>query len=68
MNCSKTKFQTKDEAISRVKEIGERGGEHRKPRRSYKCSICGYYHLTSKPKKQKQIPLTNYHEGWSKLL
>jgi hypothetical protein len=68
MNCSKAKFQTKGEAAKRIREIQGSGGEYRKPRRSYKCGICGFYHLTSKPKKQKQIPLTNYHEGWSKLL
>jgi hypothetical protein len=68
MQCNKAKFRTKADAVKRVKEITSLGGEHRKPKRVYKCPICRAYHLTSKPKRKKQIPLDSYNPAWSKLI
>jgi uncharacterized protein YlaI len=68
MKCDKARFETKSDAISRVKEIKTTRGDHRKPNRVYFCPDCKGYHLTSKAKRGKLIPLEKYHPGWAKLL
>lgn len=55
MECKKKSFLTREEAVLRVDEIQHEESKHRKPIRSYKCPVCGNYHLTSWTKKQTRI-------------
>jgi hypothetical protein len=47
MLCEKKTFETKQEALDRLKEIRESEGDHRKPIRVYVCDKCHKFHLTS---------------------
>lgn len=69
--CGKARFSTWNEAYERLKEIQARGKEHRKyniPTRVYKCQACRGFHLTSKERREKTIPLEEYNPKWLKLI
>lgn len=48
--CNKRGYVSKDTAdimLKRIKKISKRYKNWRKIKRSYQCSICGFWHLTS---------------------
>ncbi|MFM7853814.1 MAG: hypothetical protein ACKO96_18300, partial [Flammeovirgaceae bacterium] len=52
--CKKTAFDSKEEAVNRIKQIKKEGKRNKTPRRSYKCVKCGKFHLTSMTKEQNK--------------
>lgn len=54
MNCTKRSFLKKEDAVKRVAEIRANEDNNKIPIRSYRCEICGNFHLTSWSKKRKQ--------------
>lgn len=48
--CTKTRFKTEELALKRLSEIlADTHGENTKPCRTYQCTHCGQWHLTSWP-------------------
>ena len=61
MSCEKTTYDSFNEALKVVNSFkkGRSYGKHKrrfatkKPKRAYKCELCGKYHITSQNKKRK---------------
>lgn len=51
MSCDKKKFGSELEAHMALEDIRTRKIRDKTPIRSYKCPVCGSYHLTSQVKK-----------------
>jgi hypothetical protein len=54
MPCHKKTFDSKDEAIIKIGQIAMMDGPSRKPIRSYRCSQCNKFHITSWSKNVKR--------------
>ena len=77
MYCRKVAFDTKEEALERIKQIavkdypGRREIKDKKPIRSYRCKICRKYHLTSQSLsvfKDRGVPLDSYRNHVSGII
>lgn len=58
MSCDKVSYESFAEAEKAVKGFKKGRHHHRKfatkkPKRAYKCEICGMYHITSMKKKTR---------------
>ena len=54
--CDKKSFLDEESAKAKIKEIkAEDGDEYKRPIRTYKCNLCGNFHLTSWSKKKKKL-------------
>lgn len=47
--CTKTKFANEEAAIYTLNKIAKKNQDRKRPTRSYKCKLCGLWHLTSRP-------------------
>lgn len=57
MPCQKVKFESKEQADTRLQEIRKISKRDKKPLRRYYCPNCGEYHLTSITKQKQKVIL-----------
>jgi rubrerythrin len=66
-SCNKTKFKQKYRAEEFLKQINSIQDGKKKPIRTYKCEICGTYHLTSQIEATLNIKL-KHEEQFKKYI
>lgn len=47
--CTKTKFANEEAAKHAIRQIAKKNPTGKRPTRAYECSLCGLWHLTSRP-------------------
>lgn len=53
MSCEKRSYPSKRAAKKALKSARGRGGE--RPIRTYKCGVCGEWHLTKSPRRKIRV-------------
>lgn len=64
--CKKKAYSSQKYAEGIIANISENSERDKLPTRAYKCEVCGYWHLTSKPLSEGK-PLDKYLPGWKKF-
>lgn len=52
--CEKIGYPSPESAAHALLHTWQTGLLHRRERRTYQCSACGYWHLTSKPSRESE--------------
>jgi hypothetical protein len=64
--CKKKAYSSEEYADNVLQDIRKNSIRAKLPVRSYKCEICGWWHLTSRPYNAGK-PLEKYLPGWKKF-